>query len=174
MTIAREEVMLNVRNCGSYPASLLLILALVVPAGASSRRGKGEVVIHAASTACIRKRLDRDQKTCLLRRLGRRRFHNGETPSYKMHYQLVVLMDSTAAVIAGGDSGYKTFTAADGGQVLARYHGTEAAPPVYKGKWEFIGGTGKYAGIKGQGTYIYHSVTETTGWDVLEGEYELP
>jgi hypothetical protein len=74
----------------------------------------------------------------------------------------------------GGDGGYKTFTAADGGQVFARYQGTEAATPVYKGKWEFIGGTGRYAGIKGHGTYTYHSVTETTGRDVLEGEYGLP
>ncbi|MCG3201217.1 MAG: hypothetical protein NFCOHLIN_01083 [Gammaproteobacteria bacterium] len=31
-----------------------------------------------------------------------------------------------------------------------------------------------YSGIKGQGTYVYHSVTETTAWDALEREYELP
>jgi hypothetical protein len=89
-------------------------------------------------------------------------------------YQFVDIIDSAAAVVTGGDGGYKTFTAADGSQVFARYQGTEAAPPVYKGKWEFIGGTGKYSGIKGQGTYIYHSVSDTTAWDVLEGEYELP
>jgi hypothetical protein len=89
-------------------------------------------------------------------------------------YQLVSIIDSAAGVVPGGEGGYKTFTAADGGQVFGRYQVTESAPPVYKGKWEFIGGTGKYTGIKGGGTFTYHSITDNTGWDDLEGDYELP
>jgi hypothetical protein len=89
-------------------------------------------------------------------------------------YQLVDIVDSAGAVVPGGEVGYKTFTAAAGGQVFAKYHATEPAAPVFKGKWEFIGGTGKYAGIKGDGTFTYHSITEDTGWDVLEGEDEIP
>jgi len=50
----------------------------------------------------------------------------------------------------------------------------EVTPPTDKGKWQFIGGTGKYQGIKGQGVYTYIEVSPTAGWDVLEGEYELP
>ena len=89
-------------------------------------------------------------------------------------YQLVDIVDSAGGVVPGGEVGYKTFTAADGGQVFAKYQATELAPPVYKGKWEFIGGTGKYAGIKGRGSFEFHAVSETTGWDALEGEYEIP
>lgn len=172
--------MLNVRNCGSHPASLLLILALVVPnLSAPCWAGeKGKWRAHAASTALYSKTVsigDQKDHSVYFGEWEGVVFTDGEnTFLQNARYQLVVLMDSAAAVIAGGDSGYKTFTAADGGQVFARYQGTKAAPPVYAGKWEFIGGTGKYAGIKGQGSYIYHSVTETTGWDVLEGEYELP
>jgi hypothetical protein len=98
----------------------------------------------------------------------------GGTFLQNARYQLVDIIDSAATVVPGGDGGYKTFTEADGSQVFARFQGTEAAPPIYKGKWEFIGGTGKYTGIKGQGTYVYHSITETAGWDVFEGEYEIP
>ncbi len=36
-----------------------------------------------------------------------------------------------------------------------------------------MGGTGKYTGIKGGGTYTYTFVTDTVAWDVLEGEYEM-
>ena len=52
----------------------------------------------------------------------------------------------------GGDGGYKTFTAADGAYVFATYEAPRLVMPVYKGKWKFIGGTGRYAGIKGHGT----------------------
>ena len=88
--------------------------------------------------------------------------------------QFADLQDSAAAIVPGGDGGYKTFTATDGGQVVAKYQQSEAAPPVYKGTWEFISGTGKYQGIKGHGTWAFHSITDNVGWDVLEGEYELP
>ena len=48
---------------------------------------------------------------------------------------------------------------------------SEAAPPVYKGAWEFISGTGKYQSIKSHGTWTFHPINDTVGWDVLEGEY---
>ena len=98
----------------------------------------------------------------------------GGTFLHNARYQFVDMIDSAGAVINSGDGGYKTFTATDGSVVYARYWSTEATPPVFKGKFEFIGGTGKYKGIKGEGTYIYHSVSDTSAWDTLEGSYELP
>jgi hypothetical protein len=89
-------------------------------------------------------------------------------------YQIADLQDSAAVVVPGGETGYKIFTATDGGQVFGKYQATEAAPPVYKGTWEFTGGTGKYQGVKGHGTWTYHSINDTTGYDVLEGKYEIP
>ena len=88
----------------------------------------------------------------------------------KARYQVVYLGDTAGMV----DGGYKTFTMADGSQVFAKYQGTEAAPPVFKGKWEFIGGTGKYKGITGKGVFTLTMTSETTSFDVLEGEYKLP
>ena len=162
------------------PATRLLALALIIPnLSAPSWAGEmGKWRAHAASTATYSKTVpiaDQKDHSVFFGEWEGVVFTDGDSTFLQnARYQLVVLMDSAAVVIAGGDGGYKTFTAADGGQVFARYQGTEAATPVYKGKWEFIGGTGRYAGIKGHGTYTYHSVTETTGWDVLEGEYELP
>ena len=72
------------------------------------------------------------------------------------------------------DGAYKTFTAADGSQVFARFQGTDAAPPVFKGTWEFIGGTGANQGITGSGEYVYTSVADGVGWDILEGVYKIP
>ena len=88
----------------------------------------------------------------------------------KARYQVVHLGD-TAGMVNGG---YKTFTTTDGSKVFARYQVTEAAPPDYKGEWEFIGGTGQYKGISGKGIYILTMNSETTAFDILEGEYELP
>lgn len=36
------------------------------------------------------------------------------------------------------------------------------------------GGTGKYAGIRGSGTFTLTNVTDRVMWDVLEWEYEVP
>lgn len=161
-------------------ASLLLAVALVFPSlnTPTSAGEKGKWRAHAVSTAVSSKFVpvadQKDHSVYFGEWEGVVLTDGDSTFLQNARYQLVVMMDSAAAVIPGGDAGYKTFTAADGGQVFAKYQGTEAAAPVYKGKWEFVGGTGKYAGIKGHGSYTYHSVTDTTGWDVLEGEYELP
>ena len=70
--------------------------------------------------------------------------------------------------------GYKTFTISDGSKVFARYQLKERNPPVFKGEWKFLSGTGRYQGITGSGTYEVHSVGDTVLWDILEGEYKLP
>ena len=88
----------------------------------------------------------------------------------KARYQAVYLGDTAGMV----DGGYKTFTMPDGSQVFAKYQGTEAAPPVFNGKWEFIGGTGNYKGITGKGVFTLTMTSETTSFDILKGEYKLP
>jgi hypothetical protein len=79
-----------------------------------------------------------------------------------------------AADTAKTNGGYKTFTAADGSLVFAYTTVTEAAPPDYRGTWEFTGGTGKYKGIRGKGVFHVHSLSDVASWDVLEGDYEIP
>ena len=99
-------------------------------------------------------------------------FNNEKNGSFldKARYQVAYLGD-TAGMVNGG---YKTFTMADGSQVFAKYQVTEATPPVFKGKWEFIGGTGKYKGITGAGVYTLNMLSDTTAWDALEGDYKIP
>jgi hypothetical protein len=161
-------------------SALLASVALVAGALASSAWAakKGKWRAHAAVVAVSSKTVtiaDQKDHYVYLGEWDGVLFTDGDGKFLEnARYQFVDVIDSAGVVVTGGDGGYKTFTAADGSQVFARFQGTEAAPPVYKGKWEFIGGTGKYNGIKGQGTYVYHSVTDTTAWDVLEGEYELP
>lgn len=65
--------------------------------------------------------------------------------------------------------GYKIFTTSDGSQAFAKFEGTYST-----GNITFIGGTGKYKGLKGRATYKLIFINDTLYWDILEGEYELP
>ncbi len=85
------------------------------------------------------------------------------------HYKVVFFGDTS-----GIDGGYKTFTMSDGSKVIARFEGTEAAPPVFRGNWTFIFGSGRYEGISGSGAYTVTTVSDIALWDVLEGSYEIP
>jgi hypothetical protein len=164
-----------VRKFGCISLILLAFATAVVPAWAGE---KGKWLAHAAIAATNSKTVNiadqKDHFVYLGEWDGVVFTDGGGTFLHNARYQVVDLEDSAAAVVPGSDGGYKTFTATDGGQVFAKYQNTESAPPVQKGKWEFIGGTGKYQGIKGHGTYTYHAVTDNTAWDTLEGEYELP
>ena len=98
-------------------------------------------------------------------------FSEGEKPFLdKARYQVVDLTD-TSGLVSGG---YKTFTAEDGSQVFAEYKVTGGASPSYTGTWSFVTGTGKYKGITGSGTFNINFTSDTTAWDVLEGDYKIP
>ena len=73
-------------------------------------------------------------------------------------------------VIRGG---YKTFTEADGSKVFAKYNVTEFKLPEVNGTFEFTGGTGKYTGITGNGTFHYVRVSDKAAWDELVGDYKF-
>ena len=87
----------------------------------------------------------------------------------KARYQVVALNDS--GVTRGG---YKTFTGADGSKVFAKYSVTESKPPEHRGTFEFTGGTGKYEGITGSGTFRIVYISDRVGWDELSAEYTIP
>jgi len=87
----------------------------------------------------------------------------------KAHYQVLALSDS-----AVGAYGYKTFTEADGSKVFATYKVTEFKPPVVNGTFEFTGGTDKYTGITGKGTFHLVRVGDKAAWDELIGDYKIP
>jgi hypothetical protein len=87
----------------------------------------------------------------------------------KAHYIVEYVGD------AGTATGYcfKTFTMKDGDQVVARcdWRGQEGGSA---GTVTILGGTGKYAGIRGKGTFKFTSVSPVVNWDILEIDYEFP
>jgi len=59
---------------------------------------------------------------------------------------------------SGAHEGYDIITFEDGSTIIGRYQGTTRKDPEgqsssFEGKWTYIGGTGRYAGIEGGGTY---------------------
>jgi hypothetical protein len=87
----------------------------------------------------------------------------------KAHYVVQYVGD------AGTVSGYclKTFTMKDGDQLFARcdWRGQESGSA---GTVTILGGTGKYSGIKGTGTFKFTNVSPVVNWDILEIDYEIP
>jgi hypothetical protein len=62
----------------------------------------------------------------------------------------------------------------DGSKIVAQYRPTEDNPPVTKGEWKFLSGTGRYQGITGSGTFEFHQIHDKVAYDLLEGEYKIP
>ena len=96
---------------------------------------------------------------------------NGEGKPFldRARYQVVALVD---VGVTGG--GYKTFTDADGSKVFAKFTVTEGKMPDIRGTFEFTGGTGKYEGITGKGTFHDVFVSDKAAWDELVGDYKIP
>jgi hypothetical protein len=87
----------------------------------------------------------------------------------KARYQVVALNDAGVLRV-----GYKTFTDGDGAKVFAKYSVTESKPPEHHGTLEITGGTGKYEGITGTGTFRIVYISDRVGWDELSAEYTIP
>jgi len=101
-------------------------------------------------------------------------FHNGGGGALdkmldRAHYIVQYVGD------AGTSSGYcvKTFTTKDKHQLYARcdWKGTSTGSA---GTVTLLGGTGPFAGIKGEGKFNFVSVSERVNWDDIEWEWELP
>ncbi len=147
-----------------------LLLALAAPAAAEESgqwHAKGVLVILEQHTVKVE---DRANHTVTLVDWDGAVFNSDGKPFLdKARYQGVGVTDM--GVSSGG---YKTFTDADGSKVFATYRRTVAIPPELRGTFEFIGGTGKYAGITGSGTYYLVFISDKAAWDELSGEYRIP
>ena len=64
----------------------------------------------------------------------------------------------------------------DGDKVFTVWHGGKGTMPLkFNGDNQFVGGTGKYAGIRGNHTYRANSVPTTEqGFGLFAGEWRLP
>ena len=71
--------------------------------------------------------------------------------------------------------GYYVDNMANGDTIAVRFQGTISVPDgTSKGTWAYISGTGKFKGIKGQGTYKGKAAQDGSVTFDVEGEYTLP
>ena len=75
----------------------------------------------------------------------------------------------------GHSHGYYVDNMANGDKAFVRWEGTDSMKDgIAEGKWSYAGGTGKFKGIKGGGTYK-GKYAEDGGFTVdVDGEYTLP
>lgn len=75
------------------------------------------------------------------------------------------------------DQGYDVTTMANGDKVFVRNQGTSMMKGEMldsgSGKWNFTGGTGKFKGLKGSGTYKLSGKSDGSATIEIEGEYTL-
>jgi hypothetical protein len=71
-------------------------------------------------------------------------------------------------------SGYCRVVDQDGDAAFVKYAGKNPAGAPVTGRGEWIGGTGKYTGIRGGHSYICHAVGPADYACVADGKYELP
>jgi hypothetical protein len=96
-------------------------------------------------------------------------FSDGEKPFLDhARYQVVSLFDT-----GGETGGYKIFTD-DGGAIWLRFNVMSGSWPKFHGEWTALGGTQKYKGITGKGTFDVTYVSDTAAWDVFEGGLKTP
>jgi hypothetical protein len=75
---------------------------------------------------------------------------------------------------ASGGHGYEEITDKDGDKIYMTFEANKVREDGSEGTWSFPGGTGKYNGITGKGTWISYNVAPMQSYADWEGEYELP
>ncbi len=71
--------------------------------------------------------------------------------------------------------GYCIVTDKDGDKAFLVWKGKDTTPNAGGGDQQWTGGTGKYSGLKGNGTYRYTGIGTTPAYSVVwEGEWQLP
>jgi len=94
--------------------------------------------------------------------------------------QAAVVAISDYVAGSGPHRGYFAVSHPNGDKTFTSYEGATTATPqpsgppkvTFEGKWQMMGGTGKFAGITGGGTYK-GSLTSTGPTYELEGQYTL-
>lgn len=79
------------------------------------------------------------------------------------------ILDGTASI-----AGFCRVTDQDGDVAIVKYAGRFAAGGPMSGKGNWIGGTGKYTGIRGGHSFTCNNVGAAEAACTVEGKYELP
>jgi hypothetical protein len=101
-----------------------------------------------------------------------------------MQIEGVDTKDSHDVNIVDGDeanshsNGYEVSSMANGDKVFIRFSGIDRSmkdgKPLSTGTWRYIGGTGKFKGIMGKGTYKGGPDASGNYVSEVNGEYTLP
>ncbi len=89
----------------------------------------------------------------------------------------VVASDARGAKVRA--NGYHVSTMANGDKIFVRFSGTDTLtkdgmPDTSAGTWSYTGGTGKFKGITGKGTYQGKADASGNVVSEIEGDYTLP
>jgi len=93
------------------------------------------------------------------------------------------ILTGTADLIKGAGSleGYDYYTFPDGSTITSRWKAKQKGAGAGitggaggEGTWTYVKGTGKFAGIKGEGTVKFWIVAPGQTYSDFEGEYTLP
>jgi hypothetical protein len=155
------------------PTAFALVVALTFPPTANAEESghwKGRGVLVVTNTLVAKVADSSDHQVSLTETDGVIFDEGGQSFLRNARYQVVGLNDSGGMV----SEGYKTFTADDGSQAFAKYKVLGGSQPTFNGEWTFVGGTQKYKGISGNGKFTITWVSDTTAWDLLEGDYMIP
>jgi len=77
--------------------------------------------------------------------------------------------------VAMQNGGYCIVTDRDGDKAFLVWKGKDTSAGVGGGEFQWTGGTGKYTGIKGNNTFRYTAISDTSASSVVwEGEWQLP
>jgi hypothetical protein len=75
-------------------------------------------------------------------------------------------------------SGYHVSNMSNGDKIYVRFQGNDTMmdgkPGTTEGTWSYTGGTGKFKGIRGKGTYKGKADSSGNMVTDVEGEYQLP
>ena len=106
--------------------------------------------------------------------------HTCTCPEIGNFRQYLYSYSDTAAGI-GTDVGYWTDETKTGDKIFGKHSGTQKTETnpdgswemTFSGEWEATGGTGKFEGIKGKGTFAGKGSMEDMSWQ-WEGSFDLP
>ena len=161
----------SIWKCQITAFAFMVALAVSSPADAKeSGHWKGRGVLVITQTSMVKIPDSNNHQVSLTETDGAIFSEGARSFLPNARYQVVGLNDS-GGMVSGG---YKTFTADDGSQVFAKYKNLGGSPPTFNGEWTIVGGTQKYKGITGNGTFTITWISDTTAWDLFEGDYVIP
>ena len=88
--------------------------------------------------------------------------------------QAVSMIDINLKTGQGFVQGYGSVTDKDGDKQFRTHEGKPVGKGHWKGTWTSVGGTGKYEGVKGGGTWDSYSLGPRESYLEIEGEMEMP